>query len=44
LAKLPARVGWSAVIGSWVMGNETAGIIFREARERIIPAAADFDS
>lgn len=36
LVKLPARVGWSAVIGSRVVGDEMAGIIFREARERII--------
>jgi len=36
LAKLPSRDGWNAVIGSWVVGEETAGIIFREAREKIM--------
>lgn len=35
-ARLPAKDGWNAVIGSWVVGEETAGIIFREARELIM--------
>jgi glutathionylspermidine synthase len=35
-AVLPERDGWHAVIGSWVVGEETGGIIFREARERVM--------
>ncbi len=40
LAPLPARDGWNAVIGSWVVGGETAGIILREGRERIMRDAS----
>ena len=36
MATLPARDGWNAVIGSWMVGEETAGIIIREGRERIM--------
>ena len=35
-AVLPQRDGWNAVIGSWVVGEEAAGIIFRESRETIV--------
>lgn len=35
-AKLAAADGWNAVIGSWIVGETAAGIIFREARQSII--------
>ena len=35
-ARLPVRDGWNAVIGSWVVGEETAGVVFREGRELIM--------
>jgi glutathionylspermidine synthase len=31
-----AADGWNAVIGSWIVGETAAGIIFREARQSII--------
>ncbi len=35
-AVLPQRDGWNAVIGSWVVGEESAGIVFRESRDTIV--------
>lgn len=40
LATLPSQDGWNAVIGSWVVGEETAGIILREGQERIMRDAS----
>ena len=36
LAKLPQREGWNALIGSWMVGEESAGIILRESRAAIL--------
>jgi glutathionylspermidine synthase len=36
MATLPQRDGWNAVIGSWIVGAESAGIIIREGRQAIM--------
>ncbi|TCH96669.1 glutathionylspermidine synthase family protein [Roseococcus sp. SYP-B2431] len=36
MARLPQRDGWNAVIGSWIVGAESAGIIIREGRQAIM--------
>nr|WP_314074131.1 glutathionylspermidine synthase family protein [uncultured Roseococcus sp.] len=35
-ARLPQHDGWNAVIGSWVVGQEAAGIIIREGQQAIM--------
>jgi glutathionylspermidine synthase len=36
MAVLPQRDGWNALIGSWIVGAEAAGIIIRESRQAIL--------
>ena len=36
LAKLPSQSGWSAVLGSWMVGDQTAGLIIRESQQAIV--------
>jgi len=36
LARLPQRDGWNALIGSWMVGQEAAGIILRESQAAIL--------
>jgi len=36
MAVLPERDGWKALIGSWIVGVEAAGIIIRESRQAIL--------
>ena len=35
-ASLLSQGGWTAMVGSWVIGSEAAGIIIREAQQQII--------
>ena len=35
-ATLSNKQGWNAIIGSWIVGHQTGGIIFRESRQTII--------
>ncbi|MDB5415628.1 MAG: glutathionylspermidine synthase family protein [Rubritepida sp.] len=36
MARLPRRDGWNALIGSWIVGEASAGIIIRESQETIL--------
>ncbi|WP_424814730.1 glutathionylspermidine synthase family protein [Roseococcus sp. YIM B11640] len=36
MARLPQQDGWNAVIGSWIAGDQPAGIIIRESRDAIM--------